>query len=224
MNDYGIEYEKNVSISISDALIIVDIQNDFIPGGSLAVAGGDEIIEGINELQELFNSKSARIVLTQDWHPSDHNSFASVHEGKQPFDFHEEDGIGPVLWPDHCVQGSKGADFHPKLNLNRAKVIIRKGYNTKIDSYSGFMENDKQTFTGLAGYLKECKVKRIFVCGLALDYCVYFTAIDGKKLNFEVYVIPDLARGIDDPENNIKNTLEDMKKNGIKFIKYKDLI
>ena len=223
MNDYGINFEKNVVVSISDALIIVDVQNDFIPGGNLAVAGGDEIVEEINEIQELFNFKNARIVLTQDWHPISHNSFASVHEGKQPFDPYDEDGVGPLLWPDHCVQGSKGADFHPKLNLNRAKAIIRKGYNPIIDSYSGFIENDKQTLTGLAGYLKECKVNRIFICGLALDYCVYFTAIDGKKLGFEVYVIPDLTRGIDDPENNIKNTLEDMKSNGIKFIKVKDI-
>ena len=224
MIDYEIEFDENVSISPSDALIIVDIQNDFIPGGNLPVAGGDEIIDGINELQEFFLSKNARIVLTQDWHPQDHNSFASMHEGKEPFDPHEEAGIGPVLWPDHCVQGSRGAEFHPKLNLNNAKAIIRKGYNTQIDSYSGFIENDKKTLTGLSGYLKTSNISRIFICGLALDYCVYYTAIDGMKLGFDVYVIPDLTRGIDDPENNIKNTLEDMKRNGIKFVKYQEII
>ena len=161
--------------------------------------------------------------MTQDWHPSDHSSFASSHEGKNPFDPHEEEGIGPVLWPDHCVQGSKGAEFHPDLDLTKAKAIIRKGYNIKIDSYSGFMENDRKTLTGLSGYLKSINILRIFLCGLALDYCVYFTAIDGKNLGFDVFVIPDLSRGIDDPKNNIKNTLENMKKNGIKFVKPQDI-
>ncbi|NHI93584.1 MAG: bifunctional nicotinamidase/pyrazinamidase [Candidatus Lokiarchaeota archaeon] len=218
-----LNYEKTTIISVTDALIIVDIQNDFIPGGNLAVEGGDEIIDGINELQDIFHSKNARIVLTQDWHPLTHKSFASVHKGKNPFDPHEEQGIGPILWPDHCIQGSKGAEFHPRLNVNHAKAILRKGFNPKIDSYSGFLENDRNTQTGLSGYLKSCNISRIFICGLALDYCVYFTAIDGKKLGFDVYVIPELSRGIDDPENNILTTLEDMEKNGIKFIKTIDI-
>jgi len=209
-------------ISDTDALIIVDVQNDFIPGGALAVEEGHHIIEGINNLQELFHSKHAVIVLTQDWHPPNHNSFASAHPSKSPFELHKEAGIGPVLWPDHCVQGTKGAEFHPELNIIFAKAIIRKGFRPRIDSYSGFMENDKKSLTGLSGYLKAKNIKRIFICGLALDFCVYYTAIDGKKLGFDVNVIVDLSKGIDNPEDNVQNALNDMKSKGIELIKAMD--
>ncbi len=210
-------------ISDSDALIVVDVQNDFIPGGALAVEDGDQIIEGINRIQKFFHENNAVIVLTQDWHPKNHNSFASTHPGKQPFEIHEEIGIGPVLWPDHCVQGTKGAEFHPELNIGLAKAIIRKGFRPQIDSYSGFIENDKKTLTGLSGYLKAIGIKNIFICGLALDFCVYYTAIDGKKLGFNVNVIVDLSKGIDNPENNVQNALNDMKINEIKILTVKDI-
>ncbi len=214
-----LKLEKKITLSRSDALIIVDVQNDFIPGGALPVEGGNEIIDGINRVSKVFKENRARIVLTQDWHPPNHKSFASAHPGKNPFDEYSAEGIGPVLWPDHCIQGQKGAEFSPQLNTDIADAIIRKGMNPEIDSYSGFLENDKKSETGLAGYLKSLKIDRIFVCGLALDYCVYFTAMDGKNLGFEVYYIIDLTRGIDDPPGNISRALENMTQNGIKFLK-----
>ncbi len=205
-----------VKIGPTDALIVVDVQNDFIPGGSLPVPEGDKIIPGVNELMKKFNEQGGRVVLTQDWHPPGHASFASTH-GKKPFEPIEGiEGIGPVLWPDHCVQGSKGAEFHPDLDVTRAHAIIRKGYLKNIDGYSGFVNNDKKTKTGLAGFLKENNIKRIFVCGLALDYCVYWTASDGKKNGFETYVVKDLTRGIA-PES-IEAAVADMEKNGIHLI------
>ena len=219
-----LKLEDEVSISKTDGVIIVDVQNDFVPGGNLPVEQGDEIIRGINEVAVVFKKKNGLIVLTQDWHPPNHESFASAHPGKNPFDEFTADGIGPVLWPDHCVQGEKGADFHPALNTSLADEIIQKGTNPDIDSYSGFLENDKKTETGLARYLKSVGVTRVFVCGLALDYCVYFTAMDGKTLGFDVWFIIDLTRGIDAPEGNISNALETMTKSGIKFVESKTLL
>lgn len=219
-----LKLEDAVSISKTDGLLIVDVQNDFVPGGNLPVEQGDEIIGGINEVAVAFKKKDGLIVLTQDWHPPNHKSFASAHPGKNPFDEFTADGIGPVLWPDHCVQGEKGADFHPALNTSLADEIIQKGSNPEIDSYSGFLENDKKTETGLAKYLKSVEVTRVFVCGLALDYCVYFTAMDGKTFGFDVWFIIDLTRGIDVPEGNISNALETMTKGGIKFVKSKTLL
>lgn len=218
-----LKLEKGIKISQFDALIVVDIQNDFLPGGSLPVEKGDEIIGGINKIIQFFKKCGSRIILTQDWHPSNHASFASVHPGMKPFDQYKDIGIGPVLWPDHCVQGKKGAAFHLSLNIIPADAIIRKGTNTQIDSYSTFIENDKKSETGLSGYLKSLKITRFFICGLALDYCVYFSAIDGKKLGFDVYCIIDLTRGIDSPKDNISNSLEMMIKTGIKFINSKML-
>lgn len=211
--------EDKIELTTSDALIIVDIQNDFLPGGALAVEQGDEIIPGINAVAEVFDKERYKIVLTQDWHPPNHHSFASMHPGKQPFDEYSTEGIGPVLWPDHCVQGSAGAEFPPALNTVAADLIIRKGLNPEIDSYSTFIENDKKSETGLSGFLKTIGVTRIFLCGLALDYCVFASAIDGKNLGFDVYVIIDLTRGIDDPEGNISNALETMTQTGVKFVK-----
>lgn len=215
-----LSYEKYMRIDKYDALIIVDMQYDFIPGGALAVEEGDLIIEGQNQIAELFKEKKATVVLTQDWHPQNHLSFASNHPGKNPGDeFTSEDGaIGPVLWPDHCVQNTKGAEFHHDLKVFLADTVIRKGMNPKVDSYSGFRDNDKKSETGLRKYLKSKKVKRIFICGLALDYCCYYTAMDGHEFDFTVYIIAELSRGINLPEGSIKNALNSMKKIGIKFV------
>ena len=219
-----LKLQKEIQLSHSDALIIVDVQNDFLPGGALAVPGGHEIISGINAVSALFDKTYYKIVLTQDWHPPNHKSFASVYPGKDPFDVYSAEGIGPVLWPDHCVQGQKGADFSPLLNTYVADLIVRKGLNPEIDSYSTFIENDKKSKTGLSGYLESVGISRIFLCGLALDYCVYFSAIDGKNLGFDVFIIIDLTKGIDDPAGSISNSLEDMVKRGIKFINSKLLL
>jgi nicotinamidase/pyrazinamidase len=175
------------------ALIVVDIQNDFVPGGSLGVAGGDEIIPIVNKLQDSFDL----VVVTQDWHPADHKSFASNHQGKKPFETMILHGVDQVLWPDHCIQGSVGAELHNDLNLNKVEAIFRKGMDADIDSYSGFYDNGYKKSTGLAGYLRERKVKKLYVCGLAADYCVFYTTKDALKENFDTYVIEDATRAID---------------------------
>ncbi len=218
-----IKFEKNVEINENDALIIVDIQNDFIPGGSLPVEEGDLLIDDINEIAKKFKKSNAKIVLTQDWHPKNHLSFASNHTGKNPGDeFISEDGsIGPVLWPDHCVQGSQGAEFHKDLKTDLADKIFQKGMNPNVDSYSGFQDNDKKSETGLREYLNSSGIKRVFVCGLALDYCCYFTAMDGVDFGYEVYFLVNLTRGVNIPEGNVENALETMKQKGIKFGHFK---
>ena len=176
-----------------DALIVVDIQYDFLPGGSLAVAGGDEIIEPINALSRRFRN----VIQTQDWHPAGHISFASSHEGMSPFQVIELPYGPQVLWPDHCVIGTRGAEFSVALDIPHVQTIIRQGYRETIDSYSGFKENDHDTQTGLAGYLRERGLKRLFICGLATDFCVAWTAEDGIKAGFETVVIEDATRAID---------------------------
>jgi nicotinamidase/pyrazinamidase len=175
------------------ALILVDIQNDFIPGGTLPVSAGDEIIPLVNELQNSFGL----VVATQDWHPKNHKSFASNHTGKNPFDKIMLHGLEQVLWPDHCVQGSRGAQLHDQLDVNKVEAIFRKGMDAEIDSYSAFYDNGYKKSTGLAGYLRERKVQKVFVCGLAADYCVFYTAKDALKENFETYIIEDATRAID---------------------------
>ncbi len=216
IDDLG--FEKNITIKLDDALIIVDMQNDFVPGGSLPVEEGDQIVSRINSIAELFRKNKASIILTQDWHPKEHLSFASNHPGMSPGDEYQTGAIGPVLWPDHCVQNTYGSGFHEDLKKEYAHAIIRKGYHPEIDSYSGFIENDKKSETGLAGFLNSLKIKRIFICGLALDYCCYFTAIDGIDFGFEVYFLVNLTKGIDLPPGNISSSLEDMKNKGIKFV------
>lgn len=176
-----------------NALILVDIQNDFIPGGSLAVPAGDEIIPLVNDLQQSFEL----VVATQDWHPENHKSFASNHSGKIPFERILLHGMDQVLWPDHCIQGTPGAEFSARLNLKKVEGIFRKGMDPEIDSYSGFYDNGHKRSTGLAGYLRERKVTRLYVCGLAGDYCVFFTAKDALKENFETFIIEDATRSID---------------------------
>jgi nicotinamidase/pyrazinamidase len=228
VNSFGdfmedVDYEKDIKIGKNDALIIVDMQYDFIPGGSLPVEEGELIINGINKIAQLFKKNKAFIVLTQDWHPRNHLSFASNHAGKSPGDeFISEDGaIGPVLWPDHCVQGTKGAEFHKDLSVDLADKIIKKGMNPNVDSYSGFQDNDKKSETGLREYLNSEKIKRIFVCGLALDYCCYYTAMDGFDFGYKVYFLVELTRGVDLPEGNIKRVIENLRNSGIKFVNNK---
>ncbi|WP_104662924.1 bifunctional nicotinamidase/pyrazinamidase [Ensifer adhaerens] len=175
------------------ALIVVDVQNDFCPGGALGVAGGDEIVPMINGLIGRFE----HVVLTQDWHPAGHSSFASSHPGKTPFEMIAMPYGAQTLWPDHCVQGSAGAQFHPALEWTRAELLIRKGFRPEIDSYSAFFENDRRTPTGLSGYLKDRGIRKVTLCGLATDFCVAFSAIDAVAQGFSTSVILDACRGID---------------------------
>ena len=195
------------------ALILVDIQNDFMPGGPLAVPFGDEIIPLVNELQNSFNLVAA----TQDWHPQSHKSFASNHPGKKVFETIMLHVLEQVLWPDHCIQGSVGAQIHASININKVEGIFRKGMDVEIDSYSAFYDNGYKKTTGLAGYLRERKIKKVFVCGLAADYCVYYTAKDSLKENFETYIIEDATRAID-PNGFVKAT-EKILSSGGKIIK-----
>ncbi len=178
---------------ISQALIIIDVQNDFCPGGALAVEGGHEIVAGINGLMTEFQT----IVLTQDWHPSGHSSFASSHDGKDPFTETEMPYGAQMLWPDHCIQGSQGAAFHADLDADKAHMIVRKGFRPQIDSYSAFFENDHETPTGLDGYLKTRDVSAVTMVGLATDYCVNFSAVDATRLGYAVSVEQSLCRAID---------------------------
>lgn len=207
----------NTAVTRNDALIIVDLQNDFMPSGALSVKEGDRIISPINKLASQFYRKGRTIILTQDWHPPNHYSFASTHNLK-PYTPYYSDGIGPILWPDHCVQGSNGAEFHRAVKITYANAIIRKGSHITVDSYSIFIENDKKTSTGLAGYLHELGKKRIFICGLALDYCVYYSAIDGRNLNFEVVIPIDLSIAIDSPPGHLSKALNHMVEKEVFFI------
>ena len=175
------------------ALLVIDMQNDFCPNGALAVQGGDEIIEGSNALMDEHNC----IVLTQDWHTADHSSFASSHAGKSPYELVEMPYGPQVLWPDHCVMGSKGAAFHPDLRTDAAQMIVRKGFRTEIDSYSAFFENDQTTATGLHGYLQERGVKNLVLTGLATDFCVAYSALDAARLGYKVELRESLCRAID---------------------------
>ena len=175
------------------ALIVIDAQVDFCPGGRLAVAGGDEIIAPINDLMADYDA----VILTQDWHPADHSSFADNHPGAEPFSTVQMDYGPQVLWPQHCVIGSPGAGFHPALAVDVADVVIRKGFRPEIDSYSAFFENDHQTRTGLEGYLRERGLMRVDFVGLALDFCVAWSAIDAARLGFTTRVIEDATRAID---------------------------
>jgi nicotinamidase/pyrazinamidase len=176
-----------------DALIVIDVQNDFCEGGRLAVPDGGAVVPGINALMREFEA----VVLTQDWHPAGHSSFASSHGGRTPYDVVAMPYGDQVLWPDHCVQGTPGAEFHPGLDVTRADLILRKGFRPSVDSYSAFFENDHATPTGLAGYLRERGLTRITLVGLATDFCVNYSGLDGARLGFEVTVREDLTRAID---------------------------
>ncbi len=176
------------------ALIIVDVQYDFLPGGALAVPHGDAVIEPINALQADYGL----VVATQDWHPTGHGSFASTHDDKKPFDIIRLDGLEQVLWPDHCIQGTNGARFSDQLDSNRIEAVFRKGTEMNIDSYSGFFDNGKRKRTGMAGYLRDRGVTALSVCGLAADYCVYFTAMDALQLGFDTTIIEHAVKPIDE--------------------------
>ena len=202
----------------SDALLVVDLQYDSLPGGSLAVAGGDEIIAPINALARRF----ANVIQTQDWHPAGHISFASQHPGRQPFERIELPYGPQVLWPDHCVIGTRGAQFDARLDLPNVQAVIRKGYRPTIDSYSGFMENDHRTRTGLAGYLNERGLTRLFLCGLATDFCVGWTAEDGVDAGFECIMIEDATRAID-VDGSLASAWQRMDAAGVKRMRIADL-
>jgi nicotinamidase/pyrazinamidase len=182
-----------MKIGEHDVLIVADVQNDFCPGGALAVPDGDAVVAPILAVAGLF----AHIVLTQDWHPAGHASFASSHAGRQPFETVQLASGAQTLWPDHCVEGTRGAEFHPALRLPQAELILRKGFRPAIDSYSAFFENDRTTPTGLAGYLRERGLRRVFLAGLAYDYCVGFSALDARRMGFETFVLRDACRAID---------------------------
>jgi nicotinamidase/pyrazinamidase len=196
-----------------NALIIVDVQNDFLPGGTLAVKDGDEVIPVINKLQSHFEL----VVATQDWHPADHKSFASSHPGKKIFEEILLDGLPQVLWPDHCVQESRGAEFSSLLETKKIEAIFRKGMDKNIDSYSGFFDNGKKKATGMGAYLKGRGVTAIYVCGLAADYCVNFTALDGLDLGFESTILADATRPID--EENFRKAEEQFCSKGGRIIR-----
>ena len=195
------------------ALLVIDVQNDFCPAGALEVAGGNEIIPYINEEMVKYDC----VVLTQDWHPKGHSSFATSHEGKNPLDLIKMPYGDQVLWPDHCVQGSKGAEFHPDLNIEQANAIIRKGSNPFIDSYSAFFENDRKTPTGLDGYFKSLEIERINLVGLATDFCVNFSAQDAANLGYKVSVLEKMCRAID-LNGSLAAAKSEMQDCGVEFI------
>jgi nicotinamidase/pyrazinamidase len=202
----------------TDVFVVIDMQNCFIPGGSLAVKEGDVIVPLINKIAKSFK----HVVLTQDWHTADHISFASQHAGKKPFEAIKVGYGTQVLWPDHCVQGTEGAALSKDLNIPHAELIIRKGYRKDVDSYSAFLEADKKTTTGLAGYLKARGFKRVFLAGLATDFCVAWSAVDARKQGFEAFVIDDACRGID-ANGSLAAAWKDMTKAGVKKITSADI-
>ena len=207
-----------MKLKSTDVLLVVDVQNDFCPGGALAVERGDEVVPIINRVGQQFE----HVVLTQDWHPPEHISFASTHPGCKPYETAEASYGLQALWPDHCVQGTQGAELHSDLELPHAQLIVRKGFRRHIDSYSAFLENDHITPTGLAGHLRERGLKRIFVCGLAYDFCVRHSAIDGIALDFKAVVIEDACRSVDLP-GSVAATDKALYEAGIQRISARDI-
>lgn len=216
------------------ALLIIDVQNDFCPDGALAVPEGDHIVEPLNRLSARFASSGGKIVATQDWHPKNQVSFASSHAGARPLDVvalplpplspdEKPDALHPAaidqtLWPDHCVQGTKGADFHPSLDLKPVSLIVRKGYRAHVDSYSAFFENDRRTATGLEGWLKGLALRTVFIGGLATDYCVLYSALDAAKLGFQTIVFLDACRGVGAPAGSVERAIGLMRESGVHFM------
>jgi nicotinamidase/pyrazinamidase len=203
-----------IAVKDGDALVVVDVQNDFCPGGGLAVPKGDEVVPLINRLARLFPN----VVLTQDWHPAGHRSFASANPGRKPYDVVEFPYGTQILWPDHCVQGTSGAAFHADLDIPHAALVLRKGYHRDIDSYSAFFENDRRTLTGLAGYLRERGLRRVFLVGLAFDFCVGYSAIDAVRQGFAAVAIEDACRAID-VEDSLAATRSSFQAQGVACIK-----
>jgi nicotinamidase/pyrazinamidase len=200
------------STSDGDVLIVVDVQRDFCPGGALAVPDGDAIVPVVNRLAQRF----AHVVLTQDWHPAGHSSFASAHPGHQPFQTIETGYGAQILWPDHCVQGTPGAAFHPVLAMPHAQLVVRKGFHPAIDSYSAFRENDRKTPTGLAGYLRERGFEHVTLCGLATDFCVLYSALDARAAGFAATVIVNACRGLD-VDGSLSRALDEMRAAGVEL-------
>ena len=207
------------AVAADACLIVVDVQNDFMPGGALAVPTGDEVVPVINRLAARFEN----VVLTQDWHPRGHASFASSHPGRKPFETIELAYGTQVLWPDHCVQGSAGAAIHAGLEIQKAQLVIRKGHHREIDSYSAFVEADRKMNTGLAGYLKERGFHTLYVCGLATDFCVAWTALDARAAGFETSVIEDACRAID-LEGSLARAWSEMHKAGVRMLRSEQLL
>lgn len=201
------------------ALLVVDIQNDFCPGGALAVPDGDTIVTTVNKLVNVFDA----VIQTQDWHPADHSSFASSHNGKEPYDTVEMDYGTQVLWPDHCVQGSMGAEFHPELNTLKTQVIIRKGFRKAIDSYSTFFENDQETTTGLTGYLEQRGITDLYTVGLATDFCVKWSILDGIDEGFNMHIVKDAVNGID-LDGSLDAAWDEMKEKGVNVVTSDELL
>jgi nicotinamidase/pyrazinamidase len=209
----------SIVLTPSDALLVIDLQNDFCPGGALAVPEGDQIVPLVNRLAQRFE----HVILTQDWHPRGHISFASTHPGTKPFETIEVSYGAQTLWPDHCVQGTSGADFHPDLDVPHAALIVRKGFRREIDSYSAFLEDDHKTPTGLASYLRERGLRRLFLCGLAYDFCVRHSTIDGTNLGFDCLVIEDATRPVALPGSVEKTNAAFASKN-VRRIQTDDLL
>jgi nicotinamidase/pyrazinamidase len=208
----------SIKIDDASALLVIDVQNCFLPGGSLAVKDGDQVVPVINKLAKGFTN----VVMTQDWHTVGHVSFASTHSGKKPFETIDLPYGKQVLWPDHCVQGTDGASLSKDLSIPQAELVIRKGYHKDVDSYSAFTEADGKTTTGLAAYLQARKLQKLFIAGLATDFCVAWTATDARKAGFEAYVIEDACRGID-TQGSLAKAWADMAKAGVKRIQSSDI-
>jgi nicotinamidase/pyrazinamidase len=208
-----------MAISPRAALLVIDVQNDFIPGGNLAVPEGEQIVPLINQLARQFE----QVVIAQDWHPAGHASFASSHPGRKPYDVIQLPYGEQTLWPDHCVQATAGAEFHSGLDLPHAQLIIRKGCNPDIDSYSAFLEADRSTTTGLAGYLKERGIDTVYMVGLALDFCVMFSALDARSAGFNAFVVLDACRAID-LDGSLAVAIERMQTAGVGLIQSSELI
>ncbi len=198
---------------MTHALVVIDLQNDFCPGGALAVTDGDQIVAGVNAEMSSYDA----VILTQDWHPTGHSSFASSHDGAEPMSMIDMPYGPQVLWPDHCVQGSAGAQFHPDLMADRADMVIRKGYNPAIDSYSAFFENDQSTPTGLEGYLRTRGITELTMVGLATDFCVNYSAVDAAKLGFTVTVKAELCRAID-LQGSLAESIKGMTQAGVQLV------
>jgi nicotinamidase/pyrazinamidase len=202
-----------------NALVLVDIQNDFLPGGALAVPQGDEVIPVVNGLQPHFDL----VVATQDWHPREHGSFAANHSGRQIGELIELDGLEQRLWPVHCVQNSRGAELAPELDQSRIAHVVRKGKDPRIDSYSGFFDNGHRRATGLGDYLRGQDVTDVYLAGLATDYCVKFTALDARRLGFNTYLIEDACRGVNLSEGDIRQAIEEMRAAGVKVVRSEEI-
>ena len=206
-------------------LLIIDVQNDFCPGGALAVNDGDSVIAPLNAIAYALVEKGSRVAATQDWHPVNHISFASSHNGKNPGDVIDTPLVeNQVLWPEHCVQGTDGADFHKGLDLTPVSMIIRKGFNKDLDSYSAFFENDRMTPTGLEGWIKSLDINTVIMGGLATDYCVFFSAMDSKNLGFNTIIASDAVKGVGIPKGSVKRAISAMKEAGIEFFSSNEIL